>query len=263
MTIVGSISSANRPICVYALANLKRNSTRLLIAMCIGIGLALYGAYVASRMRSSVRYTPTIQAATSWFNERLAHTLGHPMSKLTGGASCSAGQTNQALYRTPLTRSKWILDKIVRPFVTSSGLINLLINISQIVLLKIYSMSGPACDAIVGLSIGGLVVSGMCMFGALMTCKTMCLSCLGIHHAVIIYFALKRRTIIHSMLCPSGPGSTGNSNNNTSSSSTGTNTSCPTLQTANKMASNIPSSALKNRGSVRRAAGSGASNSSS
>lgn len=202
------VSTSNQqPMCVYAKANLKRNSTKLLVAMCIGIALALYGGYVATRMRTNDRYVPTISAATHWLGNRIGHSFKYPMEilKATG---CNT-KSHHMYSRPPLTAGQWFVKNMVRPFVSISGLINGLLNIGQMILLKVYCMSVPACNGIIAMSAIGLAISLLAMIGSIITCKLMCLSCLGIHHGFIIYFAMKRRIIIQNMLCPPGAAGSG------------------------------------------------------
>lgn len=192
------MTSETRFTCVYARNNLRKNSNKLLVAMCIGIALALYGCYVQARARIHSNQVHSMNGASHWMNERLLK----PMNQWRG--ACSGSQNNGAHHNAA---SRVVMEYMVRPFIAQSGLINGLINVIQIVLLKLYCSSLPATNAIVALSVVGLCLSLVCLIGALATCKMMCVSCLGLHHAAIIWFALQRRAIFRSMLCPPGPGS--------------------------------------------------------
>lgn len=210
------VESTTRPICVYAKANLKRNSTRLMVAMCIGIMLAIYGAYVSSRMRNNERYMPTLSSAGNWLNKRFMDSFGNPMSIF----SLNCMNIKQARAKSA---AAWVMSNMIKPFVNQSGLLNGLINVTQIILIKVYCMSIPVTDAVIGLSIAGLFVSILCLVGSFLSCKMMCLTCLGIHHALIIYFGLQRRCILTNMLCP-----TSVSSNSTSGSKPAP--GCPTAK---------------------------------
>lgn len=191
-------TDTGRPVCVYAKAALKRNGTRMMLIMCIGIALALYGGYVANRMRANSRYMPAMSAASHWLNSRLAQTIGYPMSMFGSSGNCDPrfGSFKEV-------GRVWVMNKLIKPIVASSGFINGIVNVTQIILLKVYCSSVKATDAIIGLSIVGLVVSIICLVGSFFTCKMMCLSCVGIHHGLIIYLGMKRRQIQYNIMCPS------------------------------------------------------------
>lgn len=190
------MTSETRPTCVYALAGLKRNETRLMIVMCVGIALALYGVYIQARSQSNPSYMPTISVATSWLYESLGHRLNHPTSMF---ASC---QGKQAKTTVPASFGHFLLHKLIEPVTHYSGIINGTINVIQIAILKVYSKSLTGTDAIIGLSSFGMVVSMICLLGSFASCKLMCISCLGIHHIVIIYLAIRRRRMLKNILCP-------------------------------------------------------------
>lgn len=185
-------SETSRPVCVYAMAGLKRNSTKLLITMCIGIALALYGCYVQARSQSNPTYMPSISMATRWLYTSLGNTLAHPTHMMKG---CNHKATKQ-------TVPHFLMRHLVKPIVQYSGLINGMINLTQIILLKVYCRSVKATNVMIAMSAVGFIISMICMGGAYATCRLMCISCLGIHHLVIIYYANCRRRIIQNILCP-------------------------------------------------------------
>lgn len=193
---IGCIMSENRQICVYAAASLKQNSTNLLIAMCCGIGLALYGCHVASQMSSNPTYIPSTSIAIHWLNDKLATSLGNPMNLIKG--NCNVKQ-----------HSRYVADGfiyILKLFATYSGLMNGIINLAQILLLKMKGYDMIATNIIVSLSVLGILVSLMCIMGSYATCKIVCLSCIGLHHGFIIYYGLRRRKMLSNLVCPSTEG---------------------------------------------------------
>lgn len=180
----------SRPVCQFAVADLKKNSTKLLIAMCVGIGLALYGGYVQSRTHSDPSYMSTLSMVSHW------------MSSLVG--SKMAGRLMQACAKAPMKQAvpNLMMRSVVHPVVHYSAIMSGFINLTQIILLKVYCKSVVITNVIIGLSAAGLVLSAICMVGSFATCKTMCLTCLGIHHCFIIYYAMLRRRTIKNMQCP-------------------------------------------------------------
>lgn len=185
--------SEQRNVCVYAKANLKQNSTKLLVAMCVGIALALYGCYVRSQSKVDPHYMPSVSVAIHWLNEKITNNVGNPMNMLKRNCHSKAPKYN----------ASHILSRyVLAPFVSNSGILNGLINVGQIILLKVWCSSIPATNAIMGLSVLGLVVSGVCVVSAFASCKLMCLSCLGIHHIAIIYLAIIRNRILCNIHCP-------------------------------------------------------------
>lgn len=184
----------NRPICIYAEAALKKNGLKLLVVICIGIALALYGVYVQARRSSNPHYVPTITVATHWFYTSVASRFPVP------GATYMNGCGNKYGMRHRLPHALW--RYFVGPIVKNSGFINGMINVVQIALLKMYCSSIRATDAIISLSAIGWIISMICLFGSFASCKLMCISCLGVHHLVVIYLAVRRRKIIQNMLCP-------------------------------------------------------------
>lgn len=189
-------SLSGRPVCIYAEAALKRNGTKLLIVMCIGLALALYGLYVTARTSSNPHYMPTITVATHWFYTSVANKLHIPGTSYWTG--CGGNQKGRLLRRFP----QMLWRFMVKPMTKHSGFFNGLIHIGQIALLRMHPMNLKATDAIIALSAIGFVISMVCLFGAAISCKLMCISCLGIHHMVIIYLAARRRKIVQNILCP-------------------------------------------------------------
>lgn len=190
---------ATRPVCVYAMSGLKRNSTKLMVVMCIGIAFALYGVFVQTRAHhASHHYMPKVATvASSWLYHNVGQHLMSPSFLKTGG-TCNAER--RAAMRHSFARL--IMTRFVYPTMRYSGIINGLINLIQIILLKVYCKSVCSCDAITGLSVVGLIVSMICLWGSVVGCRLMCISCLGIHHMIIMYFAIKRRRMVQNMLCP-------------------------------------------------------------
>lgn len=195
------MSTETRPICQYAMATLKKNSTRLLITMCIGLALAMYGIYVTNRGHSNPHYMPTISVAGHWLYNMFGQKILYPSNILK---PCTKNTFTQ-------TVPHFLMRALIKPIVHYSGLVNGLINIVQIVLLKVYCSNMMATNAIIALSATGWLISMVCLFGAFATCKLMCISCLGIQHKVIIYLAWRRRAIIQNMFCP--PLKSGSTNN--------------------------------------------------
>lgn len=181
----------SRPVCQYAVAGLKKNSTKLLIAMCVGIALALYGAYVQSRTHADPNYLSTLSMATHWAKDLVGAKMASRLIK--------------ACVQTPAmkrTVPHFMMRMLVHPIVHYSAIMSGFINVAQIILLKVYCKSVPVTNVIIALSAIGLVLSAVCMVGAFAACKTMCITCLGIHHCFIIYYAVRRRIFIKNMLCP-------------------------------------------------------------
>jgi hypothetical protein len=197
------MASETRPICVYAMPNIKRNSTRLMIVMSIGIALALFGVYVQARNRSNPQYMPSVSLVSGW----LYHNVGHLMSPsfFMDGASCNRAARQLPPSLRPSSRS--FMQRFIYPVMRCSAILNGLINVAQILLLKIYCKSVCGTNIIIGLSAIGVVISAICLIGSFATCRLMCLSCLGIHHVVIMYLAAKRRRMLQSFICPTGPNS--------------------------------------------------------
>lgn len=191
------MTSETRPVCVYAIAGLRRNSNRLMIVMCIGIAFALYGVYVGMRHHSNPSYVPSVSAASSWLYNNVGQLIMKPKFLKTG-VSCTRGGSY-----TKNTFGHLLMRRFVYPTMRYSGLLNGLINLAQIAILRMYSKSVCATDTIIGLSAFGLVVSFICLVGSFASCRLMCISCLGIHHKVIIYLAAQRRRMVQSILCPS------------------------------------------------------------
>lgn len=189
-------NGSNRPICIYAEAALKKNGTKLLVVISIGIALALYGVYVQARSRSNPHYMPTITIATHWFYTSVASRFPIPGASYMNGCGNKYGGG----MRQRLPHALWRF--FVSPIVKNSGFINGMINVVQIALLKMYCCSLKATDAIIALSAIGWLVSMICLFGAFASCKLMCISCLGVHHLAIIYLAVRRRKIVQNILCP-------------------------------------------------------------
>lgn len=187
------IASNGRPVCVYALAGFKKNTTKLMVVMCIGIALALYGVYVQARSSSNPNYMPTITLATNWLYNNIGQRIVHPSYLLNG---CNGKQLVKQSF------GSLMMHRFVYPVTRYSGLFNGFINLVQIVLLKVCYKSLAGVDAIVGLSAAGLAISFVCLIGSFAYCKLMCISCLGIHHVVIIYLAIRRRRILNNILCP-------------------------------------------------------------
>lgn len=188
-----------RPVCVYTMASLKKNSTKLLVLMCIGIALALYGIYVQARSQSNPNYMPTLTLATHWLYHNVGQRIAHPSTLLTG-TNCGALRQQAAKGSV----GRLLMSRFVAPVTRYSGIMNGFINVLQILLLMVYGRSVMGADAIMGLSAFGLVVSAICLVGSFAVCKLMCISCLGIHHIVIIYLALRRRRLLSNIFCPSG-----------------------------------------------------------
>lgn len=189
------MAAESRPIyCAAALNGLKRNSTKLLITMCIGIALAFYGVYVQARSQSNPSYMPTISIASHWIYKAIGkQAIKHPTHMLTGcfNKQLAKGGSFNAL-----------MHYLVMPIVHFSGIINGITNIIQIVLLKVYCRDICATNVTIGLSVFGFIISMICLSGSYASCKLMCISCLGIHHMVIIYLALRRRNILMNIECP-------------------------------------------------------------
>lgn len=205
--------TAPRPICVYAAANLRKNSTRLLIAMCIGIALAMYGAYVQIRSHSNPAYAPSIVTAGKMVHKMLTSTWVGSRTLMSGCNSGSGGSRGTFRHVAP----KYLMQNVLKPIVHYSGIVNGCFNIIQIILLKVCCRSIRATNGIIALSVVGSIMSMVCMVGAYTTCKVMCISCLGIHHIAIVYLAVRRRKMLMNMLCPAESSSP---NNNTLTSST-------------------------------------------
>lgn len=187
--------SEQRNVCVYAKASLKQNSTKLLVAMCVGIVLALYGCYVRSQSKVDPHYMPSVSVAVHWLNDRITNNVGNPMNMLKRNCPPTKSPKFSAASHV-LGRYVW------GPFVSNSSILNGMINIGQIILLKVWCSSIRATNAIMGLSVLGLVVSAVCVVSAFASCKLMCLSCLGIHHIAIIYLAIIRNRILANIFCP-------------------------------------------------------------
>lgn len=181
-----------RPICGNAVLALKKNSTKLLVTMCIGIGLAMYGIYVQSRTQSNPSYAPTISVATNWLHGYIGNGLIN-----TGMLGCN-GKSGAMKASAP----NFMVRSFVNPIVRYSGWINGFIHIIQIILLKIFCRSIKGTDGIIALSAIGLLTSVICLGGAFASCKMMCISCLGVQHIFIIYFAIRRRAVIQNIHCP-------------------------------------------------------------
>lgn len=164
---------------------------KLLIIMCIGIALALYGMYVRSRANTNPNYMSPINTATHWMLDHVGSKILHPFR---GGSCASRGIRHS------------FISEFLQMVVNSSGLVNGLINVTQIIVLKVNSSSVKSADAIIAMSSIGWVVSMICLVGAFSSCKLMCISCLGIQHVAIIYFAIKRRKMILSSQCPTASG---------------------------------------------------------
>lgn len=215
---------SGQPVCVYAMQKLKRNSTTLLIAMCIGIALALYGCYVQARSQSNPHYTSTIATATHWLYNNLGKKIMHPSALLRNCNGFSRGGESMSKARGFGHMCSYVLMRfLIKPMVQYSGIMNGMINIVQIILLKVYCKSVPVTDVIIALSGVGFAISMLCLIGSIINCKLMCFSCLGIHHLFIIFYGLRRRQIIKNLLCPTENTGSGNSNNS-SSCSTGSGT---------------------------------------
>lgn len=189
-----------RPICVYAKQNLKRNSTKLIIVMCFGIALALYGIYIQSKSRVNPSYFTTMSMASHWLYNRIGQRLLHPLSYRPSAYFGQCGDPQ---------RSMFVMRYVFKPVAACTSLLNALINLTQIILLKVYCSNVRATKAIIGLSAFGLVLGFFCIVGSFATCKLMCITCLGVHHMIIMYLANKRRHIINNMLCPVENVSTG------------------------------------------------------
>lgn len=216
-----------RHLCVYAMSSLKKNSTRLLVVMCIGIALGAYGIYVQARSHSNVSYVPSITMATRWMAERVGYKMMHP-SQMMKACGMAKGAANMAKHSGGLCH--FMMRFLVNPIVSNSGMMNLMINVAQIILLKVYCRSIMATDVMIAMSVLGLIISMICMFGSFATCKLMCISCLGLQHMAIIYFSFCRRKILQNMLC-------GISNNQSSFGSR----ACPSGSN-NSTSSNVASS---------------------
>lgn len=184
--------TVDRPICTYALASLKKNSTHLLIAICIGLALSLYGIYVQARSVNPA-YKSSLNMASSWMIQAISDKFMNPAKLFY---NCYAKAT--AKRSVPSFFSRYM----IRPIIYKSGLMNAAISITQIVLLKLYCRSVRAATTIVILSALGVLISGICFFGTLASCKAICISCLSFHHGVVIYLAMRRRNMIGNMLCP-------------------------------------------------------------
>lgn len=197
------------------MGTLKKNSTKLLITMCIGLALAMYGIYVTNRGHANPNYMPTISVplarAGHWLYDIFGHKLFHPASLIK---PCSKSTFKQ-------TVPHFLMRALIKPIVHYSGLVNGLINIVQIILLKLYCSNMMATNAIIALSATGWLISMVCLFGAFATCKLMCISCLGIQHKVIIYLAWRRLSIIKNIFCPPINGTTGSSSSASNNSSSG------------------------------------------
>lgn len=202
-----------RPICAQAMSGLKRNSTRLLITMCIGIALAMYGVYVQARSESNPSYMPAVSIASHWLYKAIGkETLKHPGQMLSG---CFNKQVLKA------TGPRFLMRNFILPIVHTSGIINGSINLIQIILLKVYWREMFATYVTIGLSATGFVISMLCLYGAYASCKLMCISCLGIHHVIIIYLALWRGKILQNIHCPDNNSSLGPCNYGKTSGTTG------------------------------------------
>lgn len=187
------MTSESRPICVYALAGLKRNSTKLLVVMCIGIGLALYGIYIGVRSQTNPNYQPTITVAANWLYQSVGQ-------KTANSGYFMNGCRNKQSFKP--TFGHLLMSNFVYPISRYSGILNGSINVAQIILLKVFCKSFSGTDAIIGLSAIGLIISMICLVGSFAFCKLICISCLGIHHIVIIYLAIRRRRMLKNILCP-------------------------------------------------------------
>lgn len=207
----------HQPICLFAKQALRKNSTKLLVAMCVGIALSVYGIYVHSRSHSNPGYESNIAVASHWlFN--VANKIIHPTTMLNGcktsqKATAAMGVGKQAGMLKMRLILNFIMQMLIEPMTHYAGPINVGINLIQIILLKIFCKSKPATTAIIVLSGIGFCVSMFCFIGSMASCKLMCISCLGIHHMFIIYYGLARNRIIKGMLCPPQQA---NSNNNCS-----------------------------------------------
>lgn len=194
------MTTDTRPICVNAMPNLRRNSTRLMVVMCIGIALSLYGVYIQTRSSSNLNYSPSVSVASSWLYHNVGQHLMSP-SFLTNGGSCVR---DRAPNRP--TFAQLFMYRFVHPTMRYSAIVNGLINVSQILLLKVYCKSLSGTDTIIGLSAFGIGISLICLIGSFAFCRLMCISCLCIHHIVIIYLAVMRRRMVQGLTCPtSGP----------------------------------------------------------
>lgn len=236
-----TITPSGRPVCIYAEAALKRNGTKLLIVMCVGLALALYGIYVQARSRSNPQYMPTITVATHWFYNSVANRFNIPSASYMTG--CGGNNKGRILRRFPHVVWRFM----VKPMTKHSGFFNGIIGIIQIALLRMCPMSLKATDAIIALSGIGFVISMICLFGAVISCKLMCISCLGIHHMVIIYMAARRRKIVQNILCPPA-----NVNQNCTFGITGTSSTNPGTGGIQKGAVGRSSKADSNSDPVRR-----------
>lgn len=188
------MTGETRQICSQAMSGLKRNSTKLLITMCVGIALAMYGVYVQARSESNPSYMPSISIASHWLYKTIGkQTLKHPGQMLSG---CFNKQVARA------TTSHFLMRNFILPIVHTSGIMNGLINLIQIILLKVYWREIFAANVTIALSATGFAISMLCLYGAYASCKLMCISCLGIHHLIIIYLACCRGKILQNIYCP-------------------------------------------------------------
>lgn len=168
---------------------------------------------MTNRGHSNPHFMPTISVAGHWLYNMFGQKILHPTSILKPCAKSTFKQT------VP----HFLMRALIKPVVHYSGLVNGLINIMQIILLKLYCSNLMATNAIIALSATGWLISMVCLFGAFATCKLMCISCLGIQHKIIIYLAWRRRAIIQNMFCPpiNGSGGTSVGRDNASSDSKG------------------------------------------
>lgn len=204
--------TASSTPCVYAVANLKRNSTRLVVAMCIGIVVSLYAIYLQARV--SAGYDLYITKACHWLMQHMGVKSASLSSSAANGGNCwtktACAKTGSrlnpfaAMYHHPTSGLHRIMRRLAMPMVSCTTLLNGLINAIQIIVLKVCCKSIAGTNAIIGMSAFGMVLSSICMISSMFSCcKLLCLSCFSLQHVAIIYFACRRRCIIRNMMCPS------------------------------------------------------------
>lgn len=181
---MSGIATAARP-CAYATPCLRKNKIYLVLCMTIGIATAIYAMYNHSKSGAS-SYLPTAALHTILNSNHLTSKYAAKFGNVAARVTCD---TKDNLFGSPMVRT--------------SSIITLSVHVIQLVVIGVYSRSCYATKSIMGMSAAGLAVSMICMIVGLFSCKSYCMSCLGLQHLAIMYFGYNRLHLLKSSGCPS------------------------------------------------------------
>jgi len=189
--------------CVYTQLELNKNRCKMLWFMCIGIAIALYGIYVQARSASNPSYSPSLEVASSWMYHNVVHKVAQPTSWFRDILAGCGHHASQTIKKDSGGLGSMIMNRLMLPAVRYSGMANGMIHVLQICFLLSSPKSTRAAEVILAFSSLGLLVSALCLGGAMAHCRLIGFTCLGVHHMVIMWLAWGRRLLLKGANCPS------------------------------------------------------------